>query len=43
MPSDAGGEQEGEKRRCLWNAANSRAMSDCKELLGCRGWEGARA
>lgn len=42
MASDAGSEQEGEERRCLWKAANSRAMSDCKELQGCRGWGGWR-
>lgn len=42
MASDAGSEQEGEERRCLWKAANSRAMSDCKELQGCRGRGGWR-
>lgn len=34
MLSDAGSEEKGEELRCLWKAANSRAMSDCKEVLG---------
>lgn len=38
--SDAESEGKREERRCLWKAANSRAMSDCKEVLGVGGRRG---
>lgn len=40
MLSDAGSEGKVEEWRCLWKAANSRAMSDCKEVLGVGGRRG---